>query len=136
MTEELDKPDYDRAFINAIKEKLASLPDLINDSVENVTSEQLKGNLFSEHNLEELRLAYDTLTELRKDCEQLHGVADRLLETKAKSEEDARTIEKLTEENQKFEDENRIHEENNAVLQVFFEHAKNSSIDRYRINEE
>jgi len=66
-------------------------------------------------------MSYTNLSQLRKDCEQLQDISEHLLEFKNKSETDAITIQKLSEDIQRFEEENRILSENNSLLHVFFQ---------------
>ncbi len=50
-------------------------------------------------------------------------MAERFIESKTKTEEDAAALQKLTEDNQHFEEENHMLADKNTLLQVFIRPA-------------
>lgn len=110
MTEEESSESSDiRSFLEGMRKKLGSLSGItLYTNNKEETVESLKGRKFNFKQIGDLITAYDTVGELKMDCEKVVEIAENLFNTKSKIEEDAETIEKMTEENQRFEYENEM----------------------------
>jgi len=127
MAEEALTNETIQEFLFTTRQKLNAFPELgPSPAAKDGNLEALKGILFYNKFIEDLMLAYETMGELKRDCDLSINIAEQLFEQKSKGELEKESVENMTDQLQKLEDDNQRISDYNKALESELESCRNA----------